>query len=119
MSNIQTSADLVAFCGLYCGACKAYLKKKCPGCHANVKATWCGIRTCCQGKGIQSCADCTEHSDPRSCKKFNNLISKLFGLLFKSDRAACIAQIKVLGLEGHAQAMATLGKQSIQPRSRS
>jgi hypothetical protein len=33
-------------------------------------------------------------------------MSRLFGLLFRSDRAACIAQIRRVGLEGHAQAMA-------------
>lgn len=38
----------VAYCGLYCGACKSHRKGKCPGCRENSKATWCEIRKCCQ-----------------------------------------------------------------------
>lgn len=57
---------------------------------------------------IKTCAECTEYSDPRTCKKYNNFMSRLFGLVFNSDRAACIAQIKQLGLGGHATAMAKL-----------
>jgi hypothetical protein len=35
MKAIVADAGLVAYCGLYCGACKAYLKEKYPGCHGN------------------------------------------------------------------------------------
>jgi hypothetical protein len=113
MRDVQTSGELVAYCGLYCGACRSYLKEKCPGCHANEKASWCKIRTCVSGKAISSCAACNEFTDPRDCGKFNNIMSKIFGLLFKSDRAACIAQIKALGLEGHAAKMAESRMQTI------
>jgi hypothetical protein len=47
------------------------------------------------------------------CRKYNNLISKVFGFLFRSDRVACIRQIKELGIDGHAEAMTKLGRQSI------
>jgi hypothetical protein len=40
-------------------------------------------------------------------------MSRVFGLVFKSDRAACITQIKQIGLEGHATAMAEMGSQTI------
>jgi len=40
-------------------------------------------------------------------------MSKLFGLLFKSDRAACIARIKAAGLESYAAEMAGKKLQSI------
>jgi hypothetical protein len=40
-------------------------------------------------------------------------MSRLFGQLFKSDRAACIAQIKQLGLDGHARTMAEMRNQTI------
>ncbi len=39
MRTIQEDVELVAHCGLYCGACKAYLKEKCDGCHRN-PAPW-------------------------------------------------------------------------------
>lgn len=48
----------VAYCGLYCGACKSQLKGKCPGCYGNEKATWCEIRKCCNEHGYATCADC-------------------------------------------------------------
>jgi hypothetical protein len=113
MSDINVNAELVAHCGLYCAACQSYLDEKCKGCHENSKATWCKVRSCCMEKQIKSCAECREFSDPRACKKFNNFMSKLFGLVFKSDRVACIAQIRRLGLEGHAKAMAETGTQTI------
>jgi hypothetical protein len=67
------------------------------------------------GKGIASCAECNEFADPKACKKFNNIMSKVFALLFKSNRPACVAQIKELGLEGHAKKMAELKKHSLKP----
>lgn len=111
--EIKKDPALVAYCGLYCGACKSYQKGKCPGCHENSKASWCSIRTCCMEHGYKSCADCTEFSNPMDCKKFNNFFSKLFALLFRSDRAACIAAIKEKGYEGFATFMAEKGLQSI------
>ncbi|HEX8987871.1 MAG TPA: DUF3795 domain-containing protein [Rhodocyclaceae bacterium] len=113
MPAIPNDPALVARCGLYCGACRSFLKGKCGGCAANDQATWCKVRSCCADKQIRSCAECGEFADPRDCGKFNNLMSRLFGLLFRSDRAACIAQIKQLGLEGHAQAMAGRQAQTI------
>lgn len=113
MSDIRVSEDLVAYCGLYCGACGAFLKGRCPGCHDNVKAGWCKIRTCNMDAGRSSCAACTQFPDAADCKMFNNLISKLFGLIFRSDRNACIQQIKAVGLKGHAERMAASGHQSI------
>lgn len=60
-----------------------------------------------------SCADCAEFSDPNDCGKFNNLMSKVFALIFKSNRPACIGQIKELGTQGHADKMTELKSQSL------
>lgn len=113
MSDIKAKTELVAYCGLYCGACKSHLNGKCHGCHENSKATWCKVRSCCIEKRIKSCAECTDFPYPTECKKYNNFMSKLFGLVFRSNRAACIAQIKQLGLDGHAKAMAEIRSQTI------
>lgn len=113
MSDIDAKTELVAYCGLYCGACKSHLNGKCNGCHENAKATWCKVRSCCIERHIKSCAECADFPDPAECKKYNNFMSRLFGLVFRSNRAACIAQIKRLGLAGHAQAMAEIGSQTI------
>ena len=113
MKSIVTDKDLVAYCGLYCGACRKYLQDKCPGCHKNEKASWCQVRSCGIENNYSSCADCAEYSNPNDCKKFNNFISKLFGLIFKSDRAACIQKIKNSGIEEFAKFMAEQGTQTI------
>jgi hypothetical protein len=116
MRDIVADAKAVAYCGLYCGACGAYRKETCPGCHENKKASWCKIRTCCAEHGYSSCADCTIYGDPNDCELFNNFMSKMFAVVFRSDRAACIAQIKTVGIDGHAKAMAASGHQSMKKR---
>jgi hypothetical protein len=113
MKPITADKSLVAFCGLYCGACRKYLSGSCPGCHENQKASWCKIRSCNIEHGYASCADCKEFTDPLACKKFNNFISRIFAVIFKSDRAACIAKIRESGYEGFAQFMADHHLQSI------
>ena len=59
MKTITSNTELVAYCGLYCGACGAYLKEKCPGCHQNEKATWCEVRYCCVEHKYSTCAECS------------------------------------------------------------
>jgi len=113
MREIKADVELVAYCGLFCGACKKYLSEKCPGCHGNEKASWCTVRSCCMEMKIASCAECSEFPDPRGCKKFNNFFSKLFGLIFRSDRAACIACIRKDGLEAYAARMAEAKLQTL------
>jgi hypothetical protein len=113
MKEVVADANLVAYCGLYCGACGAYRRERCPGCHGNKKASWCKVRTCCRENGYATCADCQLVADSRDCRKFNNFIAKLFGLIFRSDRRACIVQIREIGVQGHAERMAAAGLQSI------
>lgn len=108
--------NLVAFCGLYCGECKAYKKGRCPGCQKNEKATWCGIRKCCLENKRRSCADCQEFNNASDCKKFNNFFSKLFAFVFKSDRQACINMIKEKGYDAYAEEMTKRELQSIKKK---
>jgi hypothetical protein len=44
---------------------------------------------------------------------FNNWIAKVFGLIFRSDRAACVRQIRHVGIEQHASEMAKNRRQTI------
>jgi hypothetical protein len=111
--KIMADKNTVAYCGLYCGACKKFINKKCTGCKTNVKATWCKIRTCCIENKYASCADCKTFSTANECKKFNNIFSKFFALVFKSDRNACIARIKEVGAEQYADEMAEKGKMTM------
>ena len=106
MTPITADPNLVAYCGLYCGACGAYRRDRCPGCHAGPKFASCPVRACCIERGFSSCAECETPADPRDCKKFNNFVSRIFGLIFRSDRRACILQVREKGLPGHAETMA-------------
>ncbi len=114
--TLEARPELVAACGLYCGACKSFLKGKCPGCRENKKASWCKVRSCNLEHNTSSCAQCSEFVDPMACKKFNNVISKAFGFVFNSDRGACIRQIRDQGIEGHAQTMTSAGRMTIAKR---
>jgi hypothetical protein len=64
------------------------------------------VHNCCKTNQFASCADCKDFQNPSDCRKFNNWISKVFGFIFRSDRAACICQIRELGIESHAANMA-------------
>lgn len=102
MKPMTADKNLVAHCGLYCGACRSYLRGRCPGCHENTKASWCKVRACCAEHGYATCADCQELSDPNGCGKFNNIFSKVIGVVLNSNRQACIQKIREAGLEGYA-----------------
>ncbi len=106
MREITVDKSHVAFCGLYCAACPRYVKEKCPGCRENRRASWCGVRTCCLEKSYDSCADCTGFTDVKECGIFNNFMARIFGFIFQSDRAACIAAIKGKGYDVFARDMA-------------
>ncbi len=113
MKEIVSNPTLVAYCGLYCGACRKYQKDNCPGCHENEGAKWCKLRSCCMSEGYASCADCEQFQNPNDCVKFNNFMSRIFGLIFRSDRAACIRRIRETGIEAYADYMARQKLQSL------
>ncbi len=113
--GIIADPKLVAFCGLYCGACGAFRKGKCPGCRENEKTTWCKVRLCCLDAGYSSCAECREFPDPKACRKSHNFVSRAIGFLLRSDRGACIGQIRQKGIEGHAADMAAHERQTLRP----
>jgi len=110
--EIIADKNLIAYCGLYCGACRAYLSGKCPGCKENAKATWCKVRTCCMDNDLQACSACST-VELKDCRKFNNFISKAIGLILNSDRAACINRIKEIGYDEFAAEMAQNKRQTI------
>ena len=112
MRQVVSNKSLIAKCGLYCGGCGAYLKGKCPGCAENKKASWCKVRQCCNENSFASCADC-KSVELMKCKKYNNFISKMMGLILNSDRGACINRIRVIGYEEFAAEMAAASKQTI------
>jgi hypothetical protein len=110
--EVTVDTNLIAYCGLYCAACRSHISGKCPGCRENVKASWCQIRKCCKESNLQSCAGCNL-ANVNDCNKFNNFISRIFAFIFKSDRAACIQNIREKGYNAFAVDMARNKMQSI------
>ena len=110
---MPADTTLIAFCGLYCGECVRYKKDKCPGCAANEQAEWCSIRKCCIKNGLSSCAECTTYGNVMDCSLFNNIMSKLFGFIFRSNRKACISFIKTNGAKAYAAMMTEKGQHTI------
>jgi len=106
MKEIVKDINLVAYCGLYCGACGAYIKGRCPGCHENVRAKWCKVRSCCIENSYSSCAACQKHSDTQDCQHFKGKIVKIIGFLLNSDIKAGIDMIRTNGLEKYVEFMA-------------
>lgn len=112
--EIIADKDLVATCGLYCGACGKYLSGKCKGCRQNEKLSWCKSRSCCMEKGFSTCADCDKNV--KDCKTYTNFMSKLMSIVFRSDRPACVEFIRQNGLEAFAAEMAKRGTLTIKKK---
>ena len=110
MRELVADERLIAACGLYCGACGRYLRELCPGCRENAKATWCKVRACCLATNRASCADCPEFPEATGCRKFHNFLSRLIGFVLRSDRPACIRQIRAVGRAAYAQEMCAARK---------
>ena len=63
---------------------------------------------------LKSCAECTS-IELKDCKKYNNFISKVIGVLLNSNRSACIGRIREVGYDNFAAEMAA-GKMQTIPR---
>ena len=46
-----------------------------------------------------TCADCKYFQELRECKKLNNIISKIFGFIYKTNRIESLNRIREIGLE--------------------
>ena len=106
----NTLADVIAACGLYCAECPKFKNEKCPGFRANTKATWCKVRSCNITLSQTTCAECKTFSNLKDCKKLNNPISKIFIIIFKSDRIAGLDYIRANGEEAFCQHLKEKGK---------
>lgn len=93
----------IAACGLFCCECRKFRSGKCPGCKGKESVTWCKIRKCSTTRGFNTCAECD--LDVTACKTHDNLVGRLFALVFNSDRAACIHYIQRNGEELYALKM--------------
>lgn len=106
MKEVIADQELISYCGLYCGACKSYLKEKCPGCRIDGKYKKCKMKPCCIENNYQSCADCKEFVNVMDCTKYTNKLWNIMEFLFQTKRSACIDYIRKEGYESFANHMA-------------
>jgi len=98
MGNEHSSFEL-AYCGLVCSQCGAFTRGRCKGCHSpKPMHSRCLVKGCAVERNVASCAECSEYADLRDCRKLNNFVSKLFGLVFRSDRIGNLERIRRDGL---------------------
>ena len=112
ISNPQADEHIAA-CGLFCTNCGKFKSGKCQGCQIAPGFQRCSIRKCVVEKGITTCAECDEFQSPSSyaeCKKINNLMAKVFALIFRSNRPAALALLRDEGREAYLEAKRTSGK---------
>jgi hypothetical protein len=99
---MSANEQLIAYCGLYCGACPSFTSGKCEGCRSNsakssVKFKKCPVKPCCAENGFFTCADCTECASVKECKKYNPLFLRIASRLEGSDRSKAVEMIKAKG----------------------
>ncbi len=94
--SIESPTQAVSYCGLCCATCGSHRKGKCAGCKSGGGFAKCQARLCARERGYATCAECTEME---SCKKLHNFISKLFALVFRSNRKGNLLEIREAGLE--------------------
>ncbi len=100
MTTENTAEKIIARCGLVCSDCGMYKKQKCQGCHCEKPmALNCKVKPCANEHCYSTCAECAEFDDLKNCKKLNNFISKIFALIFRSDRIGNLNKIRELGLD--------------------
>ena len=82
--------------------------KRCPECRQARKAERYGNSSYGAPRQMfpATCAECGTYTDPRECKKYHNIIARIFGFVFRSDRAKCIDRIREVGLDQFASEMA-------------
>jgi len=57
------------------------------------------MKACAIEHGYITCADCNDFENLKDCRKLNNLISNLFGFIFRTDRIGNLRRIREVGLK--------------------
>jgi hypothetical protein len=92
---------IVACCGLVCSECGMHRKGKCEGCHGERPMFKnCPVKPCVAAKGCATCAGCADFKNLKACRKLNNFISKIFGLIFRTRRIDNLLRIRAIGMDG-------------------
>jgi len=94
----------IAYCGIYCGACPAYVNVienkgyvNCYGCASDLAASIterCNIRRCARGRNIKTCVFCPEYNTCETLKAFLNL-----NAFYTKEAGKNLNEIQSKGLE--------------------
>jgi hypothetical protein len=96
--GVQESSAELAYCGLVCSNCGAMRHGNCQGCHSpKPMHSRCLVKKCAMAKDISCCAECKEFPELRDCRKLNNFVSKIFGVIFRSNRIGNLETIRDVG----------------------
>ncbi|MCK5173858.1 MAG: DUF3795 domain-containing protein [Planctomycetes bacterium] len=96
----ESKEVVVAYCGLVCSDCGAYLKGRCQGCHCDKPMNkGCKVKPCAQERNCSTCGDCGGFENLKECDKLNNFISKIFAFIFRSDRIGNLNRIREIGID--------------------
>ena len=91
---------IIAYCGLACSNCVMYRKGKCAGCHSKRPMNRdCKMKACAMERKYRTCATCSEFKELEECRKLNNLVSRFFGFIFRTNRIRNLYRIREIGLE--------------------
>lgn len=81
-----------------------YVKGKCRGCHSEKPMhSRCKVKACCLDRQYVTCAECDQFADLKQCGKLHNLISRIFGLIFRTDRIGNLSRIREIGIDRFAR----------------
>jgi hypothetical protein len=106
---MELNENLVAYCGLYCGACPIYLKGKCKSCkdpNSDVHYKSCKVRPCCTKNEYSTCAECNKYQSIDYCKDYNPLFLRFSQFLTQTSRKKGIEKIKNDGAKAFLEFMA-------------
>ena len=100
--QMTDNEPFIAYCGLYCKACPAFVSGKCEGCRVDsaksaVLYKKCKVKPCCVENGFFTCADCTIYASTKACKKYNPLMLNISSWIGCVNRSKCIDMIKEKG----------------------
>ena len=100
-TTAEGSSELVvlAHCGLLCSRCGMFTRGKCGGCHEKPMNGRCGVKKCCLEREYATCAECSDFSDLKKCRKLYNFISKIFSFIFRTNRIANLYRVREIGIE--------------------
>ena len=92
----------IAVCGLFCSNCGKFKSDRCQGCQIEPGVKNCITRFCAIEHKITTCAECDEFASPRTykeCKNINNIVARIFAMIYRSDRPGSLAMLRDEGPE--------------------